>query len=192
MKDISWAACLRLGVTATAVYLLCAGQETLSAAAAALMPLLLGGGLACVVDVPMSALERRFFPRGGRLGRVVCLGLSLAGVLLTLAWLAGAILPQALQCLTLLATRLPDVLDQLLAWLQGVGAPLAAGLPDWQDVVQHGLRLAMEEAFSWATLAAEALASLTEGAMNALLALVLAVYLLAGKESLSAQPVSGF
>ena len=189
MKEISWAACLRLGVTAAAVYLICAGRETLSGAVNALMPLLLGGGVACVVNVPMSALERRLFPRGGRLGRLVCLALSMAGVLLLLAWLAGMILPQALQCLTLLAAQLPGLFSQLLTCLRGIGSPAtrAVALPDWQAVVQHGLQLAVEEAFSWVSLAAEALTSLTEGALNALLALVLAVYLLAGKERLAAQ-----
>lgn len=192
MKDISWTTCLRLGMTAAAVYLICAGREALSAVTHALMPLLLGGGMACVVDVPMSALERRLFPRGGRLGRLVCLVLSLLGVLLTLGWLAGAILPQALQCLTLLAARLPELLARLLTCLQGMGAPvaLAAGLQDWQEVAQHGLQLALEEAFSWFSVAADTLTSLSEGAVNTLLALVLAAYLLAGKERLAAQ-VSG-
>lgn len=189
MKEISWTGCLRLGVTAAAVYLLCAGGESLAALADALMPLLLGGGLACVVDVPMSALERRLFPRGGRLGRLVCLALSLAGVLLTLAWLAGAILPQALQCLTLLTARLPGLLTGLLKGLQGmeISAALTAVLPDWQDLAQHGLQLAVEEAFSWVSLAADALTALTAGVMNVLLALVLAVYLLEGKERLALQ-----
>ena len=52
MKDISWAACLRLGVTAAAVYLLCAGRETLAALVSALSPLLLGGGMAGDEGIP--------------------------------------------------------------------------------------------------------------------------------------------
>ena len=88
MKDISWAACLRLGATAAAVYFLCAGRETLAALVSALMPLLLGGGMAFVVNIPMAALERRFFPRGGGLARAVCLALSLLGAMAALVWLA--------------------------------------------------------------------------------------------------------
>lgn len=181
MKDISWAACLRLGATAAAVYFLCAGRETLAALVSALMPLLLGGGMAFVVNIPMAALERRFFPRGGGLARAVCLALSLLGAMAALVWLAGTILPEALQCLALLAERLPDMLQTLLTRLQG------AGLPQWREMAEHGAKLAMEESLTWLSMAADALSGVAEGAANALLALILAVYLLAGKERIARQ-----
>nr|MBR4281251.1 AI-2E family transporter [Clostridia bacterium] len=180
MKDISWTTCLRLGVTAAAAYLICAGRDTLSAAMASLSPLLIGGGVACVVDIPMSALEKRLFPGGGWWARLVCLTLSLAGVGAAAAWLAGAILPEALQCLTLLTARLPDLIDGLLTFLRGV-------FPNGQQVAAHALQLAMEEALSWAGNAADALTALTTGAMNAALALIFALYLLWGKERIRGQ-----
>lgn len=185
MKDISWAACLRLGATAVAVYLICAGRQTLAALFHALSPLLLGGGIACVVNIPMAAMERRLFPRGGRLARMVCLALALAGVLAVSAWLMGVILPEALQCVTLLAARLPDAILWLAAGVQG-RLPAAGVLP-WQDMAEHGAKLAMEQSLKWLGSAADALSALTSGAANALMALILAVYLLAGKERIARQ-----
>ncbi|MBQ2953505.1 MAG: AI-2E family transporter [Clostridia bacterium] len=168
MKDISWAACLRLGVTAAAVWFICAGG--MAALLHALTPLLLGMGLALVVDVPMAALERRFFPGGGRVARLCCLMLSLAGVLALLVWMALAMLPQVLQCLTLLSTRLQ-----------------AAGLPQWSALAERVMQLALDNASAWLSTAAGALGSLARLAVDALLGLILAVYLLTGKERIAAQ-----
>ena len=144
----TWADYLRLGVTAAAVALLCAGGQPLRPVLQALTPLLWGGGLACVVDIPMAALERRFFPRGGRLARALCLALALLLVLAGIAWLAGVILPEAVQCLLLLASRLPGLLETLLNHLQGAEIPLvqSLGLPQWQTLARQGMQLALEEA----------------------------------------------
>lgn len=179
MKDISWAACLRLGVTAAAVWFICAGG--FGAVLHLLTPLLLGGGMAFVVNIPMAALEKRFFPGGGRGARAICLALSLLGVMAALAWLAGAMIPEALQCLTLLAQRLPPLFDGLLTRLQ------TAGLPDWRGLMEHGVKLALSGAASWLGTAADVLSVLAGFAVDALLALILAVYLLAGKERMAAQ-----
>ena len=185
MKDISWAACLRLGATAAVVHLLCAGGGTLAALSEALAPLLIGGGVACVVNIPMTALERRLFPRGGRLARITCLTLAFVAVIAVAAWLIGAILPEALQCVTLLAARLPEAAAWLTSRLQG-WLP-AAGLPGWQELAEHGAKLAMEASWKWLGSAADALSALTAGAADALLALILAVYLLSGKERIAGQ-----
>ncbi len=190
MKDISWSACLRLGVTAAAVYLICAGRETLAQIAGVLSPLLVGGGAACIVNIPMSALERRLFPRGGRLGRCVCLTVSLVGVGVAAVWLAGVILPEMAQCAVLLAGELPELLGTLAGWLEDTDAAIwlrSAGLPDGRTLLQTGLSMALTRADDMLSRAAEALSALTAGAANAVLALILAGYMLAGKERLNAQ-----
>lgn len=190
MKDITWSACLRLGVTAAAVYLVCAGRETLAQVVGVLSPLLLGGGAACIVNIPMSALERRLFPRGGRLGRGVCLVISLAGVAAAAVWLAGVILPEMAQCALLLAGELPELLTSLACWLDQTDVALwlrSAGLPDGRTLLQTGLSMALTRADDLLSRAAETLSALTAGAANAVLALILAGYMLAGKERLRTQ-----
>lgn len=192
MKDISWTACLRLGATAAAVYLICAGHETLRALIGATTPLLLGGGAACIVNMPMSALERRFFPRGGYLARAVCLTASLVGTAAVVAWLAGVILPEVAQCAVLLAGELPGLMEGAVMWLEARGASAwlqTAGLPDWQTLLQHGLSASLAGADDVLRGAADALTALTAGAANALLALILAAYMLAEKERLQAQAI---
>ena len=175
MKDISWAACLRLGVTAAAVCFICMGGA--AALLPALMPLLLGGGLAFVAEIPMGALERRFFPRGGRAARAICLLLSLAGVMAALAWLAWALLPEALRCVALLGERIAPLLSRVQQ----------AGLPGWSGLAERGAKLAMENAASFLTAAAGALGMLAHFAVDALLALIFAAYLLTGKERIAQQ-----
>ena len=190
MKDISWTACLRFGATAAGVYLICAGHDTLRTLIGATTPLLLGGGAACIVNMPMTALERRFFPHGGYLARALCLTASLIGTAAAGLWLAGVILPEVAQCALLLAGELPELLGGAAAWLEAQGALAwlkAAGLPDWQTLLQHGLAMAQENAGQLLQGAAEGLMTLTSGAANALLALILAAYMLAAKERLRAQ-----
>lgn len=190
MKDVSWAACLRLGVTAAAVYMICAGRETLAALIDTVSPLLLGGGVACMVNMPMSALERRFFPRGGRMARTVCLTAAMAGSIALTAWFAGVIVPEMVQCAALLAGEMPELLRTVVRWLEDSGAAVwlrRAGLPDWQTLLQRGLSLALTGADEALRSAAGALTTLTSAAANAALALVLAVYMLAGKERLLGQ-----
>ena len=185
MKELSWKTCLRLGLTACAVWLICAGGAIRAALMGAMTPLLMGGGVAFVVNIPMSALEKRLFPRGGRLARLICLLLSLTGVLAAAAWLIGAIVPELLRCVLQLAGELPELAGYLAGVLQN-GSLLhklqAAGLPDADLLAEHVLSLAARAAGNMLGSAADALASLTGGVANAILALVLAVYLLMGKE----------
>lgn len=185
MKELSWKTCLRLGLTACAVWLICAGGAIRAALMGAMTPLLMGGGVAFVVNIPMSALERRLFPRGGRLARAVCLALSLTGVLAAAAWLIWAICPQLLRCAAQLAGQLPELAGRLTGLLQE-GSLLrklqAAGLPDTDLLAEQAIELAARAAGNAMGAAAEVLAALTSGVANAALALVFAVYLLAGKE----------
>lgn len=185
MKELSWKTCLRLGLTACAVWLICAGGAIRAALMGAMTPLLMGGGVAFVVNIPMSALERRLFPRGGRLARAVCLVLSLTGVLAAAAWLAWAICPQLLRCAAQLAGQLPELAERLTGLLKD-GALLrklqAAGLQDADLLAEQALELAAKAAGNVLSTAADVLAALTSGVANAALALVFAVYLLAGKE----------
>jgi len=190
VKEISWAACLRLGVTAAAVYMVCCGGASLAALANALSPLLIGGGLAFVMNIPMQGLERRFFPQGGWIGRTVCLTASLAGLLAAAACFAGVILPEALQCVTLLMNGLPGLLESAAGALRGSFAAKwldASGVADWPSLTEKGLHMALEGAGGLLATAAEVLSSLTAGAASAALGLIFAVYLLAGKERIAAQ-----
>lgn len=188
MKELSWTTCLRAGVTMVAVYMICAGRETLTALLSSVMgalsPLLIGGGVACVAELPMDALERRLFPRGGAFGRGVCLTATLAGMAAAAVWLAAVMLPELVTCLTLLAAGLPHVLDRLSAWVQGTNASLMlAVLPKGEELV----RLALEKAGAVIALAGDAVSALTTGAANAALSMIFAAYLLAGKERIAAR-----
>lgn len=188
MKELSWTTCLRAGATAVVVYLICAGRETLAALLTSLLgalsPLLIGGGVACVAELPVNALERRLFPRGGAVGRGVCLTVTLAGMAGAAAWLVGVILPELLRCLTLLAGSLPEALDGLMAWLRETDASRwLAELPDGQELVA----MAVARAGGMLKTAVDALSAVTAGAANVALSLVFAAYLLAGRERIAAQ-----
>lgn len=193
MKELSWTTCIRAGVTAGAVYLICAGRAEIAALLAslgtALMPLIVGGCIAYAANIPMRALEGRLFPHGGAAARGVCLLATLAAMAAGMAWLAGGILPELLRCVSLLLSGLPELLEGLAAQLHRSGA--AAWLSDlpegWEGVAEQGLTLALQGAGGMLEAAMSTATALLSGVSTAMLSLVFAAYLLAGKERLREQ-----
>ena len=68
-------------------------------------PLLLGAVMAYAVNILMSMLESRLFPRGGSLSRPVSLVLAYASLAAILALVVRMVLPELVQCVGLLAQQ---------------------------------------------------------------------------------------
>lgn len=187
MKDIPWKVCLRAGLTAAAVWLLCTRWEALAAlllrVLQAASPLWLGAGAAYVLNLLLVFYEGHM-PPGLPLKRPLGIAASLLTLGALLAWLPAVLLPTLTDCLTQLLGALPEALGALLnhleaawgltRWLEAVGF-------NWQEQLSRTLLPALE------TLGGAA-AALLSGAFSASaslgMAMMFAVYLLAGKERL--------
>ena len=198
---LDWRNCGKILVIVALVYLLfCYGSALLGVlelVAKGVWPLILGAGIAYIVNILMNFYERYYeiICRNAaicRLKRPMCLLLSFLSVFLVLVVLCQIIVPQLIACANVMLKQCPEVIDVAYKWLEDryqISAYLSEQVVEWtkNPLSLDGL---LENAFSPALAGlGEAmssirgiLASFGEVAFNVVVAIVFAVYLLARKE----------
>lgn len=203
---LEWKTCMRAGVTVIVVYLVLRYWEPLTATAfnmlGAAMPLLLGGGIAYVVNVLMRFYEKRFFPNCAkawmaRLRRPLCMLLAFATAVLVLFVLVRMILPELIHAINLIVASLPGALAQFFQWieeklaeagyLEAVSSLLPADNFDWQGTVTKGLNLLISGVGGVLGATVSVVSTTAAKLISFFLSLVFAFYLLADKEKIGAQ-----
>ena len=163
----------------------------------AAFPLLLGCALAYVVNILMSAYERRFFPRStnpkvAKARRPVCLllaYLSLVAIVTLVVWL---VLPQLVNCVELLIAQLPGAIETALAWLDTVpflSEELLSTLHgiDWQSKIGDIFNVVTSGVGNVMNVVIGAVSGLFSALVTSLLALIFSLYLLLGRDTLQRQ-----
>lgn len=163
----------------------------------AAFPLLLGCALAYVVNILMSAYERRFFPRStnpkvAKVRRPVCLllaYLSLVAIVTLVVWL---VLPQLVNCVELLISQLPGAIESGLNYLDKVpflSEELLSTLHgiDWQSKIGDIFNVVTSGVGSVMGVVIATVSSVFSGIVTAFMALIFAIYLLMGRDKLQAQ-----
>ena len=203
---LTWKTCLRAGVTVVAVYLACTYWPTLThwlgVALSAASPLLIGAVIAYVANILMSFYEAHFFPRSKKpvvkkLRRPACMALAFLTAVVAVVWLLTTVLPELGKCVEMIIARLPGALNTAYAWLDErfqLGTLLAEmnlTLPgadfDWKSAITGTVNFVMTGVGGAAKVAVTAVSSVFSTVVTMFLAIVFAIYLLAGKEKLAAQ-----
>ena len=206
MLKLSWKTCLRAGVTVVAVYLACTYWKTLTnavgVAVGAASPLIVGAVIAYVANILMSFYERHFFPKSKKpvllkLRRPACMGLAFLTAVAAIVWMLTTVLPELAKCVEMLISSLPGALNKAYVWLDEkyqVGTLLAEmnlSLPgadfDWKTAITNTVSFVMTGVGGAAKVAVTAVSSVASTVVTMFLAIVFAIYLLAGKESLGGQ-----
>ena len=124
--NLTLKSCLRIALSIFLLYLAIhywpAVSRLLGTLLGAAMPLLIGAALAYVVNLIMSAYEKRFFPhsvnpRVTRLRRPACMlaaYVSLLAIVTVIVWL---VLPELVDCVELLISQLPDAIRSVITYL---------------------------------------------------------------------------
>lgn len=197
----SWKTCLRVGVSAFLLFLcirywdLAVGFLLLALSAAS--PIIVGCAIAFILNIPMRFFERHFFPNSKKpyikaVRRGVCLLLAFLCVGAILTLLAVLVIPELIDCIQLLVARVPGTLEDISATLadSAVVTPELAqwlnGL-NWQELIEKVGGVLLNGFGSVANMAAGVITSMISLAFNALMALIFAIYVLAGKEQLGRQ-----
>lgn len=199
--ELSKKTLMRLGGAVFALYLCIhywpAAAGILAAAAAASWPLLLGCGIAYLLNILMAFYERRYFPRSGRRfwtasRRPVCLLAAVLTLLAVAALVVYLVLPQLFSCVQLILAELPDAIEHLVERADQWGI-----LPenivqtlmsiDWESRIGQILELLTTGIGSVMDTVFKALSSVFSGVVTALLSVIFAIYLLAGKDTLRRQ-----
>ena len=203
---LSWKTCLRAGVTVVLVYLACTYWHTLAhvagVALGAASPLIIGAAIAYVANILMSFYEAHFFvksrkPIVKKLRRPACMGLAFLTAVLAVVWMLTTVLPELGKCVEMIIASLPGAISRGYTWLDekfAVGellkelnltAPTADF--DWKSAITSTVNFVMTGVGGAAKVAVTAVSGVFSTVVTLFLAIVFAIYLLAGKERLAAQ-----
>lgn len=198
---LSWNTCLKVGVSAFLLYLCFQFWPHVARLLGTLLrastPLLVGALVAFILNLPMSAFERRFFPKSEkkfvrRVRRPVCLIAAMIAVLAIIALIVWLIVPQLVSCVQLMIDQVPGFLNKMIQKAEELGIFSQETIQtlekiDWPSrigelagVVTSGIGSVAEAVFS-------AVTSVFSGMITALVSVIFAVYLLVGKDRLKRQ-----
>lgn len=194
---LSWKTCLKIGVSIFLLYLCIHFWPAAIALAGKLlgaaMPLFIGCAIAYILNILMTAYERRFLvnsakPAAAKLRRPLCLVgalLTLVAIVVLVVWL---IAPQLGSCFRLIAAELPGFMNTVLETVETWGIIPEDTISmlesiDWQSWVGK----IVSGLGDVVTVLASAVTSVFSAIISGLLALIFAIYLLASKEKLAVQ-----
>ncbi len=205
---LTWKTCLRAGVTIVAVYLACTYWHVLihvlGVALSAASPLIVGAVIAYVANILMTFYERHFFvkskkPIVRKIRRPVCMLLAFLTAVLAIVWLLTTVLPELGKCVEMIIASLPPALNKAYAWLDerfqisellaGTNLKLPGADFDWKSTITSAINFVMSGVGGAVGAAVTAVSSVASTLLTLFLAIVFAIYLLSGKEKLSAQCV---
>ncbi len=172
-----------------------------SALLGAAFPLIVGACIAYVVGILMDWFERHYFPRSrqkwvqkSRTG--VCLLVAFLSLLLIVGLVIGLILPELIDCFTLLFNlvqeNLPRLMDELLTYADSLDL-----LPedilgfleniDWKSRIGEFIQALTAGVGGVMGTVIKTVSSVFSGVVTALLAIIFSLYLLVGKHKLKNQ-----
>lgn len=198
-----WKTCLRVGVSAFALFLCVHYWEPFTALLALLAraagPLIVGACIAYVVNIPMSFYERHYFPGSQKPAAVksrrgVCLlaaYLTFAAIVALLLWI---VLPELANCLRMLLSEVPGALNTAATWLMGTELfsdsqwleDLLADI-NWRDTIARAAQVLINGIGGTVNLAANVLTRVFSSVVNLVLGLIFATYLLIDRDRLRSQ-----
>lgn len=167
-----------------------------------LLPFIIGGVIAFVLNIPMKAIEKSLFSKAkGKMGnsikRPVSMVLALIFVVAIVAMVLVAVIPQLRITLKTLGAKIPPFLDEVVIWLQGILADypeLSSYVENFENIefnweviigsVGGFLKNGVGNMFGFTLSVA---GNIIGGVVNALIALVFAIYILSQKEILQSQ-----
>ena len=198
---LEWKTCFRVGVSVFILYLCIhfwpAVAALLVKLLSAALPLLLGGGLAYVLNILMRFYEKHYFPKAQKpfahkSRRPVCLLAAILTLLAILSLVVGLLVPQLVSCIQLLLSAVPTGMAALIEWVEKhhlLSEELLSSISavDWKaqigkilEVVTSGIGNVME-------LVLTTITSIVSVIVTAFLTLIFSVYLLWGKERIGGQ-----
>ncbi len=160
-------------------------------------PLLLGIVIAYVINLPMAAFEKYYFPNHSskfvqKSRRPVCMLASFITVIAVIALIMLLMIPQLVSCIMVIIKEFPVVFQKIVVFLEDhhiLSEDIAVFLSsiDWKSkiseiigILTSGIGNVMSTVFSMIT-------TIFSGAVTALLSTIFSIYLLADKDHLLRQ-----
>jgi len=180
-----------------AMYYWPAISKTLSGILAAAVPVVIGLILAYVLNILMTFYERIYFQKSKKPAiiksrRPVCLIASLLTLCAILAIIVALIVPEFIDCMTLLIEKVPDTVDLIIDKLEKfeiISPELIKSLRtvDWGSRIKGILDTIGTGVGNVMNFAIETIMSLVGGIVTAFISIIFAVYLLVSKDRMIGQ-----
>lgn len=200
---IDWKTCLRVGVSAFALFLCIHYWDEFSSLVSLFVgaagPLITGCVIAYVANILMSFYERHYFPasrsaavvKSRRPVCLLCAFLTAAAIVALLLWL---VLPELAACVRLIVSEVPGALNTVAEWLMQTElfadsrwlTDLLDGV-NWRETIAKVIDLLFSGLGGTVSLAANVLTSVFSSAVNLVLGLIFALYLLSARDVLRSQ-----
>lgn len=199
--------CIYFGITCFLIYLAIhywdalAGFSGMLASAAG--SLLLGCVMAYMINILMSLYEKYYFPRAkkhqqlvDKTRRPICMVGAMVSLFAAVVMIIGIIVPELYACVELLLEEIPNAIGRLVEWMNE-SETAAAIIPedlsqmladsDWEAKLQQLVTVLLAGVGGAAQLAISVVSSFISVAMELMIGLIFAIYLLSGKETLAQQ-----
>lgn len=202
---LEWRICGKILAVVAGVYLIISYWnpflEIIELGTKACTPLILGGGVAYVVNILMSCYEKYFevvcrHAAICRLKRPFCLFLAFLSVALVFVVLCQIIFPQLIACADIILKQFPESIDLAYQWLEKryqISAYLSEQVvewannpPPWDGLLETAVMPILAGLGTAMSSVGEILSSLFALLFNGVISLVFAAYLLMRKEMLGA------
>lgn len=201
MKKLEWKSLLKIGISIFLLYLCIHYWPNVSGLIgtvfSAATPLFVGLIIAYLVNILMSFYERHFFKNSkkttvSKIRRPLCLVgavITLTGVI---ALVIGLVVPQLIACIKMVIDELPGAIELLIAKLENykfVSDEIINTLSsiDWKSKIGDIVKTLTSGLGSVMDVAISAVTSVFSAVSNAIIGIIFALYLLLGKDKLSAQ-----
>ncbi len=198
---LSWRDCLKIGVSIFVLYLcihLWPNAVSLAGTViGAASPLILGAGIAYVVNILMSFYERNWFPASKNAAvnssrRVVCMVLAYLSLVAVVVLIVALIVPQLVSCVQILLSEIPGAMTKVVAFIESLDivpqdliAPLLA--IDWQSKLLSILETLTSGVTNVMGAVISTVSSVFSALVTGLLAVIFSIYILLERETLKAQ-----
>lgn len=199
--NVTWKACVRIGISIFVLYLCIFYWQNAAGILAALLsavsPLFLGCAIAYVVNILMSLYESHFFISSDRTfvkksRRPVCMVLAFATLVAIITLVICLVVPQLSSCIQLLLSTLPGFMESLTNRIEKFNIlpenmMVSLSAADWQTRIGEVLKSVVSGLGNVMGILGMMISTVLSEIVTIFMAVIFAIYLLAGKEKLGRQ-----
>ena len=199
--QISWKNCFKIGVSIFLLYLCItywsAVAGVVSSIIGASMPLIAGCVLAYFINILMKFYEKHYFPKSKKNAvrksrRAVCMSAAIISLIAVVALVFIIVVPQLSSCIQLIFAELPDAFKTAVTWLDNTNLlpdSMADTLStiDWQSKIGQIANVVISGIGSVTDILVSTVSSVFSAIATAIIAIIFAIYLLMGKDTLKRQ-----
>ena len=194
MEKISWKKVCTLVIGAMVLYWLLNHFSVVTGLIGSLLqlfsPFILGGALAFIINVPMSAIENRLKLKKNKRGAAY--GLTMLLLIAVITFCAVVIVPRVVETIELIARQVPTAVASAQKLIEDIPFPELQKIVskweiDWSSITQKAVNMLQSSATGLINSGINIVSSIISGVTSFVIGLVFSVYVLLQKERLMAQ-----